>query len=340
MTGKKNNKRKKSNITLTLAVVLAALIAVNIFVLGTLKSNTTPGDTVNLRKAPQAQTEDETSAGNISYVPENYTTVDINSEEIHFGELILVNNDNAFVSDGVHSVVKYETPANVYASKTQDYFIKDTTIYLNPTVIENINAMFADYVEYSGDSDILINAAYRTVEEQESIYAEKGPDIAANPGYSEHHSGYAFDICIYADGVYKTFADEGHYTWIPENCKKYGFIRRYPEGKSDITKISFEPWHYRYVGVPHSYYIEENGIVLEEYIDLLRHYTLAGEHLKIEAGGKNYEVYYVPASGETTKVYVPADKTYSVSGNNVDGFIVTVDMSVQTETQVSDGQEA
>ena len=155
-------------------------------------------------------------------------------------------------------------------------------------------------------------------------------------GYSEHQTGLAVDIN--ADGVNST--GNQVYKWLEKNAWQYGFILRYPSDKEDLTGTAYEPWHYRYVGVPHSYYIEENGIVLEEYIDLLRHYTLAGEHLKIEAGGKNYEVYYVPVSGETTKVYVPADKAYSVSGNNVDGFIVTVDMSVQTETQVSDGQEA
>ena len=47
---------------------------------------------------------------------------------------------------------------------------------------------------------------------------------------------------------------------------KYGFIRRYPENKSDITKTSNEPWHYRYVGIEASKIIHENNWVLEEYV--------------------------------------------------------------------------
>ncbi len=55
--------------------------------------------------------------------------------------------------------------------------------------------------------------------------------------------------------------------WLVENCARYGFILRYPEGKGDITGISFEPWHFRYVG-PAAEEIMENGITLEEYMGL------------------------------------------------------------------------
>lgn len=329
----KSSRKGAGNTTLTLVLILIIAIIANIFIFGTLKSENTPSDNVNLRTSAAAGSNDDqpaaTKPGNA--VPENYTTLEIDSQELHFGELILVNNNTEFVEDGTHSVIKHETPEDVYTYKTRDYVILDTTIDLNPTVIEQLNKMFADYVAYSSAADVMINAAYRTAEMQQELYTSKGPDIAAKPGFSEHHSGYAFDICIYSGGVSRTFADEGHYTWIPENCKKYGFIRRYPEGKTDVTGIAFEPWHFRYVGVPHSYYIMNNGIVLEEYIDLLKHYTFSGEHLAINADGKNYEVYYVPAAGELTRVYVPTDKLYTVSGNNTDGFIVTVDMSETTE---------
>jgi D-alanyl-D-alanine carboxypeptidase len=66
------------------------------------------------------------------------------------------------------------------------------------------------------------------------------------------------------------YGDEPGAKWLAEHAREYGFIVRYPEGKEDITKITYEPWHFRYVGVEHAKYIEENHLTLEEYIDLLK----------------------------------------------------------------------
>ena len=80
--------------------------------------------------------------------------------------------------------------------------------------------------------------------------------------------------------------------------------------------------------IPHAYYMTENGLCLEEYLDELATTTSPdGTHLTIEVdGGSTYEVYYVKASGGTTEVPVPADYPYTVSGDNMNGFIVTVTM--------------
>ena len=56
--------------------------------------------------------------------------------------------------------------------------------------------------------------------------------------------------------------------WLYEHCAEYGFILRYPKGKEDITDIDYESWHYRYVGVEAATYIMEQGICLEEYLEL------------------------------------------------------------------------
>lgn len=95
------------------------------------------------------------------------------------------------------------------------------------------------------------------------------------PGHSEHHTGLAFDIITpeYHNEIYTLddrFADTAAYVWLREHASEYGFILRYPKEKEELTQIAFEPWHYRYVGVEHAKYIEENGLCLEEYIDLLR----------------------------------------------------------------------
>ncbi len=341
MNNTPNKKRSNSGVDSTLFLILVIVIAViaNIFIFSNLKSQKTPMDSADLRIDTDVVEKDPTpSSENLPdtpkvIIPANYKALNVDSGEIHFGELVLINGDYAHVADGVHNVTAFETPVDVYANKNKNYSVKDMSIDLNPTVIENLNLMFTDYVAFSGAADVYINAAYRTHEEQQAILEAKGDTIAALPGYSEHHSGYAFDVAVHAGGTYSAISDTGHYTWLPENCKKYGFIRRYPEGKTDITGIVFEPWHYRYVGVPHSYYIMENAITLEEYTKLLKSYTLMGEHLSVTAGEKAFEIYYVPATGGTTEIYVPTDRPYSISGNNVDGFVVTVEnISVSADT--------
>ena len=77
------------------------------------------------------------------------------------------------------------------------------------------------------------------------------------PGRSEHQLGLAVDI---NGGTYEI------YTWLQENSYKYGFIFRYPGGKSHLTGTAEEVWHYRYVGVEAATEMYEQDICLEEYL--------------------------------------------------------------------------
>ena len=132
-------------------------------------------------------------------------------------------------------------------------------------------------------------SSYRTYDYQNKLYeraianyieAHEGADRAeaidhvtdvAPPGTSEHCTGLAVDIYTWAahskyDKHLDTrFAQEPFAQWMKENAHKYGFILRYPEDKVDITMITFEPWHFRYVGVEAATDIYEQGITLEEY---------------------------------------------------------------------------
>ena len=86
--------------------------------------------------------------------------------------------------------------------------------------------------------------------------------IIAVPGTSEHSMGLAIDV----NSLYTSFEDTAEFTWLMENCADFGFILRYPKDKVDITEITYEPWHYRYVGTNHAKIIMENEICLEEYL--------------------------------------------------------------------------
>ena len=102
---------------------------------------------------------------------------------------------------------------------------------------------------------------------------------------------------------------------------------RYPADKGDVTGVKKSKENaFRYVGVPHSAYMYENGLCLEEYLNLLKDkYTFGKGMLEYTFKEEKYTIYYYPASTtEDTKVPVPKSGNFTISGNNVDGFIVTV----------------
>ena len=116
---------------------------------------------------------------------------------------------------------------------------------------------------FNEDLEKLIRAGYSYLEAYEEVARETMP-----PGHSEHSTGLAFDIVslgyqMLDAGQEKTAENK----WLQEHCAEYGFILRYPKGKEEITDISYESWHFRYVGVEIAEYIMEKGITLEEYIE-------------------------------------------------------------------------
>jgi len=134
----------------------------------------------------------------------------------------------------------------------------------------------------------LICSSYRALEKQEQLYNEKINELTSQgyslkdareeagrhvavPGTSEHHLGLAFDIVDKNNQELNTSQEETPVQqWLMKNSWKYGFILRYPNGKSEITGIIYEPWHYRYVGKEAAAEIYEKDICLEEYLELRR----------------------------------------------------------------------
>lgn len=128
------------------------------------------------------------------------------------------------------------------------------------------------YRSYDKQQELFDNKVARIQQEEgksrEQAYEEAQHTVAL-PGTSEHNLGLAADIVALS---YQKL-DEGYLNtpeckWLEENAYKYGFIMRYPEDKKEITKIIFEPWHYRYVGVEAAAGIKEKGQCLEEYLGM------------------------------------------------------------------------
>lgn len=264
-----------------------------------------------------------------------YTTIEISNSQLYAGALILVNSQYAYhfpASEASLLTVYNEYVANNYRC---NYF-DDTSMQLDATATRNILALANALYQETGYNWLKLGTGYRSYEVQQGL-AEKYPATAALPGYSEHHTGLGVDLQIWDREKYVTYNfDEPNqtcqtiYTWISANAYKYGYVRRFAPDKDNITYIASDRWHYRYVGVPHAYYMTANNLCLEEYLAWLESCTYEGNHLFINGvDGKNYEVYFVAAeNGTSTTLPVPVDPTlYTVSGNNYSGFIVTVTLN-------------
>ena len=88
------------------------------------------------------------------------------------------------------------------------------------------------------------------------------------PGSSEHQTGLTIDVSAQSVSyrLDQSFGDTKEGKWLAKHCHEYGFIIRYPEGKTHITGYDYEPWHLRYVGVDTAKEITGSGLTLEEYL--------------------------------------------------------------------------
>ena len=175
-------------------------------------------------------------------------------------------------------------------------------------------------MEIHAQNKIVPVSGYRSHDEQTALFdsslKENGKEFTykyvALPDHSEHQTGLALDVGINQeniDFIRPDFPYDGIAQDFRNIAPKYGLIERYGKEKEEITGISHEPWHFRYVGSPHAEYITEHNLCLEEYIDIIKKYTKENP-LKYH----HYNIYF-------EKTITSLDTVFS--GNNVDGFIVT-----------------
>lgn len=190
-------------------------------------------------------------------------------------------------------------------------------------------------------------SGWRSGREQEEIWEnslkENGKKFTetyvAFPGHSEHQSGLAIDLGQKQE-VIDFIRPEFPYTGIcgtfRQKAAEYGFIERYPKGREAVTGIGYEPWHFRYVGIPHARIMEQKKLILEEYIDFLRQFPYGEKPFHFAEGGREFLVssLEMPGAGKGTaedseEIHMEIDEThpYWISGNNVDGFVITRERS-------------
>ncbi|WP_312645005.1 M15 family metallopeptidase [Hydrogenoanaerobacterium sp.] len=288
--GKRRRGRRKSPVPmiLLLAAVLLAII-IGVAACNHKKSgqeNSQPPESlISESDAPlESSSEDEASSSE-SAVPVGGEESDVtvssesssgsssagpNPEKPDDWRLVLVNPKNKLSGD-------YDvTLANVNAS-----------YQLDARIVEDMQAMIA--AAKADGYSLQICSAYRSTERSAVLYKNKVNQLknsgysdeeaaveaarwVAPPGTSEHNTGLAADIV--SVGYFTKYADLEHdfekfdeFKWLYENCADYGFILRYPKDKQEITGITYEPWHYRYVGKENARKIMDQKICLEEYLN-------------------------------------------------------------------------
>ena len=191
-------------------------------------------------------------------------------------ETYAINTNTMEVEDNMNIVLVNGT------NKIPDDYIANLVEYngklVDSSIINDLDNMFKDAKK--DGVNLKINTAYRDKEEQQDIYdrrikayknegmtdkaaIEKTNSEVQKPGYSEHETGLAIDFRNPSNPE----DNEPMWEWLNANSYKYGFILRYPKDKIDITKVSNEEWHYRYVGKDIAKEMKNTGECLEEYIN-------------------------------------------------------------------------
>ena len=196
--------------------------------------------------------------------------------ELRDSFLILVNTKHHLTANDIPPDLSYTglhnpewKPLREYAARSLEalFMEMDNSGFWGSNLA--IRSAYRDYAnqaylfEYYTNREMTRNPAL-TREEAEAIVLT----FSTRPGTSEHQTGLAVDMDTTGTLV-TDFQYTDEYKWLSENAWKFGFILRFPEDKSDITTIQFEPWHYRYVGRYHTYKIYKSGLCLEEYIEQL-----------------------------------------------------------------------
>ena len=175
---------------------------------------------------------------------------------------------------------------NPWNTLPEDYAVELATLanglQVDARIYDALDAMLTD-CRAAGLSPIVCSA-YRTEATQTRLYNNKVARVRASgvpedqveaeaarwvapPGTSEHQTGLALDIVAASYQILdEKQEDTAEQKWLRENSWKYGFILRYPEEKSEITGIGYEPWHYRYVGRAVAWEMYSTGVCLEEFL--------------------------------------------------------------------------
>jgi D-alanyl-D-alanine carboxypeptidase len=249
--------------------------------------------------------------------------VKISQSDLNKGNLIVANSQ--YMYQGTPAVVSIQEKKNIH------FFTAFSDLTCTEETILAFNELTSAYYAENQAEDIRIISAYDT-----------------STKTADGITGLSIKIgIVFSDGVYNAYAydpdDEKVYNWITKYAHNYGFVTRYPKNKTGVTGVESSDSIFRYVGIPHATYMYQNSLCLEEYIELVKTHTKNNPLIittapvnstttdtsstataPLTTPSKTYQVFYLPSAGATTEFSIPASASYTVSGDNMSGFVVTV----------------
>lgn len=278
----RKKKRQKNYGSVIIALFLVAVIALGIVLIKGCNKDMGNTDT------PPSSTPSSSESSSVPSVPEVSYEERVGKEyEIDIEPYLQYiepteKYEYVYLVDPTHTLSSdYEPDDLIDCGYTRDD--GRATQKMREAAAKSLQAFLAEGAK-NGVTDVTVTSAYRSYSYQNylfNFYCEQHQHkfatreecekyvltFSTKPGTSEHQSGLCCDMHnIPAADV--SFAEKAEAKWLAENCYRFGFILRYPEGKKQVTGIIYEPWHFRFVGREAATEMHELGLCLEEYIEL------------------------------------------------------------------------
>ena len=292
--GSKETQRKKRITFYTICVTLAVLAVMMVFLLVTVIAS-------NINIKPKS-TDEEGIDVNIGET----TEINIGNDKLYSGNLLALNHANRYNGDPqVFSMQECETRPKT-DNNTNAYTVSNkTTTFATQETIDAFNKLVKDFYAKTKNDNIKVVKAYNPD-------AADTQDALFSAGTTLQLEYFVVDEAGNASGS-EVFSSTGDYAWVYNNAAKYGFVNVTVDGKASAI--------FRFVGIEHATAMVSRKLSVDAYIEWLKANTSPEAPLASKSGNRNYAIYYIAANGNHV---VPAKYEYTVSGNNTDGFIITV----------------
>ena len=319
-----NNKREGSYkymylMTAGICVAVAVMLVLFVMALSRFAGNNDNSEPESEAESSQASSVVISEPSEETSEASRYKYLDsIQREDCLFNNADVMNGKLAVIDGKVgYPSVSQSDMVRISDVKTPDlYGLSNTSLFLDKEAMKSFDAFIVSFASTTPKSGLIIVSGYVK------------PESAKDAKTAELTTSYSVKFGIF-NSSYK-FSDN-EFSYLKEQCYKYGIIRRFPDGKETYTGQESDSTLYRYVGLAHSLYMNHYNYSLEEYIDKIRTDKVIEYESELESNTA-YVIYYVPAeSGETTSIPVPVDSErhpYEISGDGENGFIVTVRVKI------------
>ena len=205
----------------------------------------------------------------------SYPATGPNGLDANFSQLLLVNAQNPLPEN-----YDYEGSLTEIPTKYINGMLKQIDKNVWPYMQAMIDAQRA--AETNPKNWLYVRSPYRSYATQKMLFTQetdkwlkkglsseeaetKAATVVTRPGTSEHNTGFSADFNIAED----SFESTPMFTWMQEHAADYGFVLRFPKDKQEITGITYESWHYRFVGINNAKEMNRLNMCLEEYVEYM-----------------------------------------------------------------------